>query len=123
MALTPGGTTEWQDIHVKLGNFAERKEEESDDKKEQRRVAAAENTVGIENYVSENHNADDENVLAQLRQRRLEEMKAASKTRHFGYIRSSTVLLCNAFLSNMFYLLRCQYFYEGMSRSCTFLIL
>ena len=94
MALIPGTTTEWEDIQVKLGNFAPREQELSRDEIEAQLIAAAEDvdvfaktSLSTLERLCENDGAQDDELLEleRIRNRRLEEMQSL-RARPFGCV-------------------------------------
>jgi len=79
MALCPGDTTEWDDYHVRVGNFAPRPKEITSNEVHQMIIDAAEELNPFENktlqQLNEIEDDEDEDFLTQFRKKRLQEMK------------------------------------------------
>jgi len=93
MAMCPGDTTQWEDIQVRMGNFAPRPDKETTktrNKAESQRIDIVEHFDPLENRTDKELDVleDDieEDALARLRRKRLEEMKEASKAAKFGEV-------------------------------------
>jgi len=89
-ALCPGDTTQWDDIHRRLGNFAPRKKEITSEELHKLTVEALENYDPLEKRTLEElgqlEDAVEEDTLEKYRKQRMEEMKAAGKASKFGEV-------------------------------------
>jgi len=94
MALCPGDTTEWDDIHRRMGNFAPREREVPQREVEKAMVEALEQVDVLDHCSLKELDCleDDveEDVLAKYRRKRLAEMKAASQAAKFGDVQQVT---------------------------------
>lgn len=88
--MANGVTSEWEDIHVKLGNYLPREKEESVNEIEKLAIEAAEKYNPLEHknleQLKELEDDEDEEILKIFQQKRLEELKELSKKPRFGKV-------------------------------------
>merc|ERR1712187_410127 len=88
MALCPGDTTQWEDIHRRLGNFAPKPKEPTANDLEKVILDAAEKFDPLEEKsLKELDKVEDdyeEDELARYRRQRIAEMKARTRAAKFG---------------------------------------
>ena len=81
-------TTEWEDIHVKLGNYLPREKEESNDEIAKRVIESIQNYDPMDHKTLEELNEieDEENdeILKKYKEKRLKELKEFASKPHFG---------------------------------------
>jgi len=81
-------TTEWEDIHVKLGNYLPREKEETNDEIEKRVIESIQNYDPMDHKSLEQLNEieDEENdeILKRYKEKRLKELKEFASKPHFG---------------------------------------
>jgi thioredoxin-like negative regulator of GroEL len=75
MALIPGTTTAWEDIQVKLGNFAPREKKLSNDEIEQRFLDTVEANMLAFKEETKQEGSDNESDLEDIRMRRIQQLK------------------------------------------------
>jgi len=90
-ALCPGDSTQWEDIHRRLGNFAAKPKEQTVTEIEKLVVDAAERFDPMQDKsLKELDKLEDdveEDELEKVRRKRMEEMRAKSKASKFGDVR------------------------------------
>lgn len=90
MAMCPGDTTQWEDIHRKLGNFAPVEKEITTNEIEKMVIDAVEQYDPLQNRtVGELHQLEDaveEDTLAKYRKQRMAELKASRSAARFGSV-------------------------------------
>lgn len=88
MALCPGDTTQWEDIHRRLGNFAPKPKEKPQRLLDKALQEAAEKVDPLEHCTLQEltklEDDVEEDTLASYRRKRLEELRAAQKAARFG---------------------------------------
>ena len=82
-------TTEWEDIHVKLGNYVPtEKKTESKDKIQEMAIEAMQNYDPLENktveQLDELEDEEDDEVLRRYKEKRIKEMKEMAARPHYG---------------------------------------
>eukprot|EP00397_Hematodinium_sp_SG-2012_P045655 GEMP01051349.1.p1 GENE.GEMP01051349.1~~GEMP01051349.1.p1 ORF type:complete len:248 (+),score=68.77 GEMP01051349.1:130-873(+) len=87
MAMCPGDTTQWEDIHVKMGNFAPRPKTITNNEVEQQLLSAAEQVDPLEHKTLEElvEKEDDveEDFMESYRRKRMQELREHRRGR-FG---------------------------------------
>jgi len=90
MAMCPGDTTQWDDIHRRLGNFAPKPKEIPQRDVDTAVVEAAEKFQPLEHCgldaLDRIEDDADEDVLMRYRRQRLAELKAAKQAAKFGAV-------------------------------------
>jgi vacuolar-type H+-ATPase subunit I/STV1 len=88
--MANGISTEWEDIHVKLGNYVARDKVTSNDDIEKLAIEAIENYDPLENKTIEElkelEDDEDEEILRIYEERRLAELKEMAKKPKFGKV-------------------------------------
>ena len=83
-------TTEWEDIHVKLGNYLPREKEESNDEIQKIAIESIQNYDPLENktleQLKELEDEEDDEILQQYKAKRLAEMKEFASKPKFGKV-------------------------------------
>ena len=83
-------TTEWEDIHVKLGNYLPREKEESNDEIQKIAIESIQNYDPLENktleQLKELEDEEDDEILQQYKAKRLAEMKEFAAKPKFGKV-------------------------------------
>ena len=82
-------TTEWEDIHVKLGNYVPTEQKtESNDKIQEMAIEAMQNYDPLENktveQLDELEDEEDDEVLRRYKEKRIKEMKEMAARPHYG---------------------------------------
>ena len=79
-------TTEWEDIHVKLGNYiATEKQTESNDKLQQIAIEEMQKYNPLENKnIEQLDELEDDEVLKRYKEKRIKEMKELASRPHYG---------------------------------------
>ena len=79
-------TTEWEDIHVKLGNYiATEKQTESNDKLQQIAIEEMQKYDPLENKTVEQlDELEDDEVLKRYKEKRIKELKELVSRPHYG---------------------------------------
>eukprot|EP00927_Polykrikos_kofoidii_P080629 TRINITY_DN77529_c0_g1_i1.p1 TRINITY_DN77529_c0_g1~~TRINITY_DN77529_c0_g1_i1.p1 ORF type:complete len:284 (+),score=52.83 TRINITY_DN77529_c0_g1_i1:76-852(+) len=90
MAMCPGDTTQWEDIHRKLGNFAPKKKEPTNNEIEKIAIEAIERIDPLDHCtVKELDRLEDdveEDNLLRYRRQRIAELKSAQASARFGTV-------------------------------------
>jgi hypothetical protein len=89
--MAQGVSTEWEDIHVKLGNYLPREKGLTNDEIEQIAIEALENYNPIENKTLEELNEleesdDEDEVIRAYKEKRMQEMKEYAEKIKFGKV-------------------------------------
>lgn len=88
--MANGISSEWEDIHVKLGNYLPREKEISVNEIEKIAIEAAENYNPLEyknlEQLKELEDDEDDEILKIYQQKRLEELKELAKKPRFGIV-------------------------------------
>ena len=81
-------TTEWEDIHVKLGNYLPREKEESNDEIQKKVIESIQNYDPLDkktlNELNEIDDFENDEVLKKYKEKRLKELKEFNSKPHFG---------------------------------------
>lgn len=93
--MANGVTTEWEDIHVKLGNYVAREKEKSNDEifnENIEREAQKDQMTGksfdqLKKEQEENLDSDDDEVLKEYERKRLAELKEFASKPKYGQLR------------------------------------
>jgi hypothetical protein len=88
--MANGVSSEWEDIHVKLGNYLPREKEVSVNEIEKIAIEAAEKYDPLDHknleQLKELEDDEDDEVLRMYQQKRLEELKELAKKHRFGKV-------------------------------------
>jgi hypothetical protein len=92
MALLPGGTTQWDDIHRKLGNFAPKEKVATAEELAVEAVEAAESIEPLVNKANLDElkvveDEVEEDTLEAIKRKRMAELKAKHKANKFGWVK------------------------------------
>ena len=81
-------TTEWEDIHVKLGNYLPREKEETNDEIEKKVIESIQNYDPLDkktlNDLNEMDDFENDEILKKYKEKRLKELKEFNSKPHFG---------------------------------------
>src|SRR5687767_7413183 len=88
--MARGVSTEWEDIHVKLGNYLPRDKEPDNDELEKIAIETVEKYDPMEKKTLEELNEldddEDDEVIKQYKEKRLKEMKEYAQKPKFGKV-------------------------------------